>query len=134
MKIETNRSTSIAFVTGLVVVAFCAGLALALSGADGQILLRTVGALGIVAGLFLLASRNLFKREAGASVERQVSAEHTARMRTRIVGATGILLGVAQFIPDMRVRTAVMLCAAAVSIAGVFRVPRRLFIVKDSAE
>lgn len=134
MTIETNRSTPIAFVTGLVVVAFCAGLALAMSGAHGQILPRAVGTVGIVAGLFLLMSRNVFKREAGASVERQVPAEYMARMRMRIAGACGILLGAAQFIPDMRLRTAVMLCAAAVSIAGVFGVPRRLFVVKESAE
>ena len=60
MKIETSRSAPIVFVTGLVVVAFCTGLALAMSGAHGQILPGVVGVVGIVAGLLLLTSRNVF--------------------------------------------------------------------------
>jgi len=134
MKTQANRSSDIAFVLGLALVAFAAGLALALWGPDGPAVPRVVGALAIVPGLFLLTSRNLLKRDAGVPPDLQIPAEHMARMRMRIVGATGILMGVAQFIPDGRMQTGVMLCAAAVSIAGVFKVPRRLFTVKGCAK
>jgi hypothetical protein len=134
MSIETNRSNRIAFVVGLAVVAFAVGLALALWGSGGYLVTRVVGALGIVAGFFLLTSRNLFKRDAGVPPDLQIPAERRARMGMRIVGATGILVGVAQFIPDTRMQTAVMVCAAAVSLAGVFKVPRRLFNIEGGAD
>jgi hypothetical protein len=131
--IETNRSRHLTFVVGLVLVAFAAGLALALGGSPpvGQNVGRVVGALSIVSGLFLLTSRNLLERDGAAPTPPQLSAERVARMRIRIGGATGILIGVAQFIPNMGLRATVTLCAAALSMAGVFRLPRRLFILRQ---
>jgi hypothetical protein len=136
MTTETNRSTRISFVFGLVLVAFAVGLALALGGSPpvGQSVPRVVGALGIVSGLVLITPRNLFKRDGVVPTPRQLSAEHSARMRMRLSGVTGIVFGVAQFMPDIRLQAAFMLCAAAVSMAGVFRVPRRLFILNERAE
>lgn len=132
MKVKANRST--AFDIGLVIVAFVVGLAVALFGPRGQIVPTVVGALGIAAGLVLLTSRSLFKAEHGMAAGRQIPARHLATRQMRVGGAAGILFGLSLVIPDMRIRTAVMLCAAAVSIAGVFRVPKRLFIVEEPVE
>jgi hypothetical protein len=38
---------------------------------------------------------------------------------------------VAPWVPETTVRTGLLLCAAAVSILGVFKVPRRLFTTGD---
>jgi hypothetical protein len=132
MKLKPTRST--AFVIGLAIVAFVVGLAAALFGPRGQTVSTIVGALGIAAGLVLLASRSLVKTEHGVAAGRQIPARHLATRRIRVGGAAGILLGLALLIPDMRIRTAVMLCAVAVSMAGVFRVPKRLFIVEGPGE
>ena len=123
----TNRSTSIGIVAGLAVVAFAAGLALALLGPGGRAVPRVIGALGIVSGLFLLTSRNLFERDGTVVPDLQIRAEHMARPRMRIIGATTILMGMALFIVDERLRTFVLVCAAALSVSGLLKVPRRFF-------
>jgi hypothetical protein len=132
MKIEADRSRRIAFVVGIAVVAFAAGLALALWGPSvGQTIAKAAGALGIVAGLYLLTSRDVLERDDRVSPDLQRPSLHMARTRLRIVGATVILMGVAQWVPETAVRTGLLLCAAAVSILGVFKVPRRLFTTGD---
>ena len=123
----TNRSNRIGFVVGLAAVAFAAGLALALLAPGGRAVPRVIGALGIVSGLFLLTSRNLFERDAAVPPDEQIRAERMARPQMRISGATTILMGMALFIADERIRTAVLVCAAALIMAGVFKVPRRFF-------
>jgi hypothetical protein len=134
MKIETNRSNRIAAVVGVALVAFAVGLALTLWGSGDQLVTRLVGALGIVTGLFLLTSpsRYLFRRDARLSADLQIPAEQELRVQLRMSGATGILLGMAISVSDVRMRAAFVLCAAVVSIAGAFKVPRSLF--KGGAE
>ena len=132
MKVKENRSTALDI--GLVIVAFVVGLAVALSGPRGQIVPTVVGALGIATGLVLLTSRSLFQAEHGMAAGRQIPARHLATRQMRVGAAAGILFGLALVIPDMRIRTAVTLCGAAVSIAGILRVPKRLFIVKEPVE
>ncbi len=132
MTIETNRSSRVPFVVGLVLVAFAAGLALALWGRPpvGESVATVVGAVGIVSGLILLTSRNLFKQDGDAPTPLKLAAEHSGRMRMRLSGVAWILIGAAQLVPNIGLRATLMLCAAALSMAGVFRVPRRLFILK----
>lgn len=94
----------------------------------GDTVLKIVGALCVASGLSVFLVRNFFTRDPdGPPTEQQIAGERQARMSMRFVGASVVLLGIAQFIPDSWVRTAVMSCGAAVSIAGVFKVPRRLF-------
>lgn len=133
MTMETNRSNRTALVFGLAVVGFAVGITVALWGV-GQVVTRVIGAIGIAVGLFLLTSRNLFKRDAGVSPDLQIAAEHAPRVQMRVLGATAILIGVAQFIPNMRLQIAVTLCAAAVSMAGAFKVPRRIFSARSDAK
>lgn len=135
MTTETSRSHHPAFIVGVIGVPFAVGLALAVWGRPvGDIVPRIAGALGIVGGVFLLTLRNLFKPDPGEPTAPQVRARHMARRGIRIGGAGGILFGVAQFFPDIHVRTALMVCAAVVSMAGVFKVPRRFFILEERAD
>jgi hypothetical protein len=127
-----HRSTRNPRVILLVLCAFVAGLVLAL-WAPGRNAPRIVGALGVAAGLVLLLVRNPFTRDPDAPpTEQQIAAEHQARTGMRTVGASVVLMGMAEFIPDIQMRTVVILCGAAVSMAGVLKVPRRLFAPKGS--
>ena len=128
-----NRSNRISGVILLALVSFVAGLVLALR-APGSSVPGVVGALCIVTGLFLLLSRNLFRRDpAAALASQQIAAEHQTRMAMRTVGASVVLLGIAQFIPDIQMRTVGASCGAAVSMAGAFKVPKRFFAPKSNA-
>ena len=133
--LSMSRSNHIAFVIGLAIVAFAAGLALALWGPDGQAPIRVIGALGIATGLFLLTlpRRHLLKRDPELSPDVQLLAEHMVLRRMRILGATGTLMGMAQLLPDSRVKMALMLCSAAASMAAAFKVPRRFFVLEGGA-
>ena len=85
----------------------------------------------MVGGFLLLTSQRPFKDSDGPRTAVQRAAKLQMQRHFRIMGASAILMGVAQFIPDMPIRTAVILCGAGVSMAGVFRVPRRLFLPSD---
>ena len=116
-----DRRNTIALGLGLALAAFVAGLALALWRPAGSGVPRVVGAIGIVAGVVLLTSRNLFKRDERVDLAIRIQAEQRARVLMRIMGASQILFGAAQFVPDLGVRIALTLCSAAVSVAGICR-------------
>ena len=105
------------------------GLAIALRGGSaGQVAPRAVGVLAIMAGLFLLLSRHLFRRVDGSSRRPQpVESEHSVRMRLRFMGVGSILTGAALLVPGPSAATAMLLGSAIVNLAGAFRVPRRIF-------
>jgi hypothetical protein len=127
-----DRSTRHWHLILLAICAFVAGLFLAVWAPRGNVP-RVVGAVGVVSGLFLLLSRNLFSRDPDApATEQQVAAEHQVRMGMRTLGASIVLFGAAQFVPDTHLRTALILCGSALSVAGAFRVPRRFFAPKGS--
>lgn len=131
MTIDKSRSNRIVFIAAAVLVPCAIGLTLALSRhPSGQLVTRAVGALGIGAGLFLLAARSLFKPRNGVPTREQLQAEQLAVLRMRFMGATNLLLGLAQFVPDSNARMALTLAAVAVGTASVFKVPRRLFVAR----
>jgi hypothetical protein len=127
---STNPSNSEWPVLWGVFFACVAGVGVAL-WLPGEQVPKVVGAFCVASGLCLFLLRNVFTRDPDRlAIEELMAAERQARIRMRIAGASVVLLGMAQFVPDLWGRTAVMSCAAAVSFAGVFKVPRRLFVPK----
>lgn len=127
---DPNRPWRVALFATVLVTAIGMGLVLALWGPGaGLMVAKVAGAAGIVCGLFLLLSptRYLFTKERGVSPEVQIPAAQMLGRQMRISGATGVLMGIGILIPDASIRAAFMLCAAAVSIAGVLKRPRSLF-------
>lgn len=88
---------------------------------------RIGGTLGLVAGLVLLTSRNLVRREPDFPRAVQDRAQHEVVMRMRMMGISGILMGAALLIPDEQLRLPLILSAAIASVAGALKRPRRLF-------
>jgi hypothetical protein len=115
------------FIAGLMVVAFAVGVALALWSPDFRIIPQVMGGLGILAGVVLLTSRNIWVRTTDVPTGLQVDFERRALLHTRITGVTAILIGVSLFIPNPTFRLVVMVCAAVLSIAAALKVPRRFF-------
>jgi hypothetical protein len=128
MQTDTSRSNRIAFAVAFLLVPFAVGLTLALSRhPSGQAVTKVVGALGMVTGLYLLTSRHLFQPRVGAATREQLEAARKAAVQLRLIGATGLLMGVSLLVPDTWPRAVLMLSAAAVSMSAAFKVPRRLF-------
>ena len=130
-----KRSIWVFWIVLLTVTSFAFGLVLSLWGRPAaEIVMKVVGIVGVVSGLLLLTSRKLFERQPDGSTGAPIAVEHMVRMRMRIVGATGVFLGASQLVPDQRAGAVLLVCAAAVSMAGVFKVPRRLFTLQGHAE
>jgi hypothetical protein len=125
MMSEAVRRNRIFAVGGVTAVAFAAGLASALLGV--QAVPRVVGVLGVINGLFLVISPGVVKRNPGFPPEVQIPAEHALRLPMRLLGVTGIFMGLAMLTPNVYMRTSAIFCGAACSMAGAFRFPRRFF-------
>jgi hypothetical protein len=113
-----------------VVVPFVAGLAMALwYGSSAELIMQFVGAFAVAVGVVQLTLRRVFEPDARADPAVLLRAERQALRRFRCMGVTSLADGVAQFSPDDRFRVVLMACGAALSVAGLLRVPRRLFEV-----
>lgn len=130
-----KRSTTIFWIAVLVAVSFTLGLALSIRERTGtEIVMKLAGIMAVVSGVFLLTSRNVTRRQPEGPTGGSMAVEYVTRMRIRIVGASGVLLGASQFVPNHNTGTVLVLCAAAVSTGGVFKLPRRLFTLQGHAE
>jgi hypothetical protein len=117
----------------LIVVAFVAGLAVGLWRPGSSGVPMIIGTLVILAGIWALTIRKVFADETGVRTAEQIAFEHRTRMGMRFLGVASILQGTAMFLPDLRLRTVVMTCAAAVALAGALRFPRRFFRLDGGA-
>ena len=115
-------------VVAIAIAALVAGAVLAGWGASHHVVPKAAGALCIVSGVMLATMQNVLRPGDTVSADARRDVERRLRARMRIAGLAGIVLGVAQFIPNMRVRATMAVLAGAISLAGVFRIPRRMFV------